>query len=305
MARMLQHNPAPSSGKGMFSPVGITLVGGVGNIVLSAVKITAGLAFASQALLADGIHSLSDLASDLAILWGLKVSNRQADQCHPYGHRRVQTMVAMLIGVLVVSAAVTIGVTAGTAWHDRQSVSYGWVPFLLALGSVAIKEALYRVTRRVGRRSGDLALMANAWHHRSDAFSSLAAAVGMGGVALGGNPWAFLDHATAIAMAALLVVIGLKLMGQAAQELVDRAPARELLEGLASVLAETAGVRSHHAFRVRQLGGKLEMDVHIQVDPGITVAQGHEIASLVQKRIARADPNVTTVVVHVEPAEPT
>jgi cation diffusion facilitator family transporter len=164
--------------------------------------------------------------------------------------------------------------------------------------SVASKDLLYRLTRRVGLRFKDNSLLANAWHHRSDAFSSVAAAAGMLGVAIGGKEWAFLDHATALALSGMLVAIGLKLIAQAAQELIDRAPARSVMENIAGIVQSTAGVRSHHAFRMRQLGGRLEMDVHIQVDPNLTVCQGHDIATEVRRRIWEADPNVTNVIVH-------
>ena len=286
-----------------MSPVGITCAGLGGNVVLSVVKVLGGLAFGSRTLLADGIHSVSDLASDVAVLAGLKVSGRRPDQSHPYGHRRVQALVSMGIGATVLAAAIGVGISAVKRWHQGQFTTYGWAPLCMALISVVVKEVLYRLTHRVGRRGGDSSLLANAWHHRSDAVSSLAAAAGMFGVAAGGARWAFLDHLTAIALAALLIVIGLKLIAQPAQELIDRAPARELMAGIASVMEETDGVCGYHAFRMRQLGGKLEMDVHIQVRPALTVAEGHEIATMLQRRIMRADEKITSVTIHIEPAE--
>jgi cation diffusion facilitator family transporter len=287
----------------VLTPMGITLVGLVVNVLLSAVKLVGGVLFGSSALAADGIHSASDLISDIAVVAGLRLSSRDADDTHPYGHHRIQTLTAMFVGLLVVAAAGWVGVSAAVKWRGQTEVEYGWVPFSLAMLSVVVKETLYRLTRRVARRSGDPALRANAWHHRSDAFSSIAAAAGMFGVAAGGAKWGFLDHFTAIALAGVLVTIGLRLAAQAAAELVDTAPTRAVMNKISAIVAETAGVRTYHAFRMRQLGGKLEMDVHVMVDPELTVAEGHDVATEVRRRIFEADPNITTAIVHVEPAE--
>ncbi len=288
---------------GALSPKGITWIGLATNVVLSAGKLAAGVLFGSGVMLADGVHSASDLVSDFAILAGLQVSARPADGSHPYGHRRVQTLAVMFVGGVIITAAMWVGVSAATKWHEGMAAVYGWVPFGIAAFSVAIKETLYRLTRNVGRRTGDTALLANAWHHRSDAFSSVAAAAGTFAVAWGGRGWGFLDHVMAIALAGVLVVVGLKLIGQAGNELVDRAPSREVTESIAAIVAETDGVRGYHAFRMRQLGGRREMDVHVQVDPALTVVQGHDIATRVRRRIYQADPDVTAVIVHVEPVE--
>lgn len=295
--------PSEVASGGLMTPLGVTCAGLAGNVLLSGGKVVAGLAFGSQTLVADGLHSASDLASDFAVLAGLRVSNRPADPSHPYGHRRVQTLVSMFIGLLLVAAAAWIAYEAASTWQEHHARAYGWWPFVIAMTSVVTKEGLYRITRTVGRRCGDMSIVANAWHHRSDAFSSIAAAAGMFGVALGGPEWGFLDHFTAIALSALLIAIGLKLAFSASEELIDRAPDRRVMESVGRIVEGTEGVRSYHAFRMRQLGGKREMDVHVQVDPALTVAQGHDIATEVRRRIWEADPNVTNVIVHVEPVE--
>ncbi|MFW6154808.1 MAG: cation diffusion facilitator family transporter [Planctomycetota bacterium] len=281
----------------------VTFVGLGVNVALAVAKVLIGLAFGSATLLADGIHSAGDLVSDIALLAGLNVSHKEADVSHPYGHRRVQTLVALFIGLLVVGSAAGVVYTAARRWIEGVPIAYGWIPFAVALVSVLSKELVFRATRRVGRRTGDTAVLANAWHHRTDAFSSLAAAVGMFGVALGGADWGFLDSLTAIALGGALVTMGSKLVFTAGQELIDRAPSRTVLDNIAAVVARTEGVRTYHAFRMRQSAGKLEMDVHIQVDPALSVGEGHDIATEVRRRIMEADPNVTTVTVHVEPAE--
>ncbi|NLF29634.1 MAG: cation transporter [Planctomycetes bacterium] len=273
------------------------------NVALTVGKVLIGLTFGSATLLADGIHSGGDMVSDIALLAGLNVSRKGADVGHPYGHRRVQTLVALFIGLLVIASAGGVVYTAAHTWVLGTQVAYGWIPFIAALVSVVSKEALFRATRRVGRRTGDMAVLANAWHHRSDAFSSVAAAIGMFGVAVGGAKWGFLDSVTAIALGGVLVTMGAKLTFTAAQELIDRAPDTEILDNIGAIVARTEGVRTYHAFRMRQSAGKLEMDVHIQVDPTLSVGEGHDIATEVRRRIMEADPSVTTVLVHVEPAE--
>ncbi len=281
----------------------MTVVGLAANVALTVGKVLIGLAFGSATLLADGIHSAGDLVSDIALLAGLNLSRKEADVSHPYGHRRVQTLVALFIGLLVVASAGGVVYTAARKWIEGTPIAYGWIPFIAAMVSVVAKEILFRATRRVGRRTGDTAVLANAWHHRSDAFSSVAAAIGMFGVALGGGEWGFLDNVTAIALGGVLVAMGSKLTFTAAQELIDRAPSRAVLDHIAGIVARTEGVRTYHAFRMRQSAGKLEMDVHIQVDPALSVGEGHDIATEVRRRIMEADPSVTTVIVHVEPAE--
>jgi len=281
---------------------GVTWAGLICNIALAGGKITAGLIFASQAILADGLHGASDMATDLAVLAGLNVSGRAADGCHPYGHRRVGTLVAMGVGAALLGAALIIVLGAIGSLREPSRPVVSIVPFCLAVITIPVKEILFRVTRRVARRDDNIALQANAWHHRSDAVTSVAAAVGLAGVAVGGDRWAFLDPLTGIVLSAFLVVVAVRIMHRSACELVDRAPDQATLDGIRAVLRETDGVRDFHAMRARQIGGKLAMDVHILVDPALTVAEGHEIATTLKHRVMAHDERVIEVVVHVEPA---
>ncbi|MDP6636575.1 MAG: cation diffusion facilitator family transporter [Phycisphaerae bacterium] len=281
---------------------GVTWVGLVCNVLLAAGKITAGLVFASQAILADGLHGASDMITDLVVLLGLNASNRAADGCHPYGHRRVGTLVAMFVGAALLAAATIIVLGALGSLRQGTCPVVSVVPFMLAVITIPVKELLFRITRCVGQRDDNIALQANAWHHRSDAVTSVAAAIGLAGVALGGRQWAFLDSLTGIVLAAFLVVVSVRIMYQSAGELVDRAPGQATLDGIREVLRRTEGVRDFHALRARQIGGKVAMDVHILVDPDLTVAQGHEIASTLKHHIMTTDRRVVEAVVHVEPA---
>ena len=290
-----------------LSPRGVTLLGLVINAVLTVCKVAVGVVFASKTLLADGLHSAADLVTDLAVLTGLRYSARPPDSTHPYGHRRVSTLVAMGGGVGLAVAAIFIAIDALESLHayldNHLSANLRpAVPFTVALISVAIKEGLFRVTRQVARRSGDMSLEANAWHHRSDAFSSVAAAAGMGGALIGGEGWLFLDPAFAVVMSALLLLVAMQIMKRSAGELVDQAPGAATMDSITRATAQTTGVVSFHAIRARQTGGMVAVDVHVQVDPALTVSRGHEIAGAVKRSVMAADPHVVEVIVHIEPS---
>jgi len=289
----------------LLTPQGVSVVGLVVDALLTAGKIAAGVVFRSQTILADGLHSGSDLITDVAVIAGVRVSQRPPDPSHPYGHRRVSTLVAMFVGAALVAAAAWIARQAILTLRDPPAEAVrASVPFWLALASVPAKEGLFHVTRWVGRRAKNPALVANAWHHRTDALSSLAAAAGLAGVLLGGADWQILDPITALVLAAFLVIVAARIVREAAEELVDRAPGEATLASIESIVAGTRGVRSYHAFRARKIGGQVEMDIHIQVDPELTVREGHDIAGAVKRRVYEADCGVAQAVVHIEPAEP-
>ena len=298
---MKTHSPNPAP---MLSPQAVTWAGLMCNGALGAAKVLAGLLCHSQAILADGLHSASDLITDVVVLAGLRVADKPADDCHPYGHRRVATLVAMFVGGALIGAAVWVLHDAITSLHEPAGPGVsGLLPLGLALATIPIKEGLYQLTRWVGRRTDNVALLANAWHHRSDAFSSMGAAVGLAAVAAGGPEWAFVDSLTALLLAAFLTTAAVKIIRTSASELVDRAPSAATLADIERAVTDTGGVRSFHGFRARQIGGKITMDIHVQVDPALTVGQGHDIATAVRSQVMDAAPRVVQAIVHVEPAE--
>ncbi|MCK4275675.1 MAG: cation transporter, partial [Phycisphaerae bacterium] len=241
----------------LLSGEGITIASITANAALALAKITAGLTCSSQTILADGLHSSSDLVTDAAVLAGLRVSKKPADVSHPYGHRRVGTLVAMLIGAFLLVAAASIVTGAMKTLRDPTDRMSPTFPFWLAVASVPVKELLFQLTRWVGRRTSNLSLLANAWHHRTDAFTSIAAAAGLGGVLIGGADWFFLDALTAVLLAAFLVVVAVRIISSSASELIDKAPDEKTLERIKSAVSKTDGVRSYHAFRARNVGGKI------------------------------------------------
>ncbi|MFP4053279.1 MAG: cation diffusion facilitator family transporter [Phycisphaerae bacterium] len=272
------------------------------NLSLMLAKVAGGLVFRSQAILADGVHSATDLVTDFAILAGLRFSSQPADGRHPYGHHRISTLVAMFVGILLLGAGGWIGYQAVMSLREGREGTDALVPFLLAVGTIPLKEVLFRLTRAVGRSSGDVSVRANAWHHRSDAFTSLAAAVGIGGVLLGGPDWAFLDHVTAVLLSVFLAVAAVRIIHESAGELIDASPDEETLAQMTQIIGDTPGVRDYHAVRARRLGGRIEMDLHVLVDPMLTVEEGHEIATNVKRKLLKSPINVSEVIVHIEPA---
>ena len=280
----------------------ITIWGFVVNLVLAGAKIAAGAVFSCQTILADGVHSLTDMVSDIVVLASLKWGDLPPDNTHPYGHRRVHTLVAMFVGMGLLGAAGIIGFRAVASLHDdSQNMIVGFIPLSLAIITIPAKEILFHITRRVGLRMANPAVLANAWHHRTDAFTSLAATAGISGAMFAGAKWQMLDGLTAAVLAAFLLVAAIKMILQSCEELIDRAPADEQVAWLENIVSQTQGVRSSHAVRARKLGSKVEMDLHIRVDPNLTVEEGHNIASDAKRRILDADDSVQQVVIHIEP----
>ncbi|NPV13812.1 cation transporter [candidate division WOR-3 bacterium] len=283
----------------------ITVIGMVVNIMLVIGKLFAGLISNSSAIIADGLHSFSDLASDIAVLWGIRAAKQPPDYDHHYGHHRYEAITALGVGILLIGAALFIAYEALITISQRHTALRNWLPFYIALASIVLKEILYWFTRAVGKRYHNQALIANAWHHRSDAFSSIAAALGILGALIGGEKWSFLDHLTAVLLAAFLVYIGIRIVRGALHKLSDRAPDQQTLTKIHQAISAIPGVKSFHAFRARSAGSgnKIEMDVHVLVDPNITVQAGHEIATQVEEQIKIANPDVTSIVIHIEPEQ--
>jgi len=282
----------------------VALVGVGINVAIAGSSILVGIFARSSAIIADGLHTCADLASDFTVLWGIRAAKQPADDCHHYGHARYEAMTAMFVGLLLFAAAVFVSVQSIVTLHEPHAGRMSWIPFWTAVAAIVLKEGMYWLTRAVGRKYRNRALMASAWHHRSDAFSSVAAAAGIGGAVVGGPRWSFLDHVTAIVLAAFLVVIGVRIVRESLSRLADRAPRPEVIEGIRRTISGIPGVRNFHSLRARHAGAgdRVEMDVHVQVDSAITVQQGHDIATRVEQEIHRATPDVIGVVVHIEPA---
>lgn len=278
----------------------VTVIGALANVALSVLKIIVGLYGQSRALMADGFHSLSDLATDVVVIFGLKIGSRPLDRNHPYGHKKMETLAEVVIGVFLLGFAVAMLVSSVRDLVGGVTSRPGVLALTIAAVSVASKEFLFRFTMRVARRTDSGALLANAWHHRSDALSSLAvlAAIGLTWV----HPaLRFLDPLAGIAISALVGKIGFDVMVRASRHLVDTAPEPQILERIQRATERHPDVLNFHKLRARYLGGMIIADLHIRVDPSLTVREGHAIASDVEKSITEELGNVYDVTVHVEP----
>jgi cation diffusion facilitator family transporter len=278
--------------------VGLTI-----NMALFAAKLAAGLVANSQALVADAIHSLSDGVTDVAVLVGAGFWSRPPDPRHPYGHRRIETIVTILVGGMLAAAGVGIAYDALVTLHQHigPAAPPGRAALAVALASVLIKEALFRWTYAVGRRVKSPALKANAWHHRSDAMSSIPAACAIGAATLFPG-WSLVDHVGAIVVSIFILQAAWKISRPALQELIDAGAPEVVCRELYAIARSVDGVRDAHALRTRYIGARLQIDLHVLVDGNITVRQGHDIAEAVSRRIVARGPDVIDVVVHIEPA---
>ncbi|HEY5602345.1 MAG TPA: cation diffusion facilitator family transporter [Gammaproteobacteria bacterium] len=279
----------------------VTLLSAVINLFLSFITIVVGYISHSQSLIADGIHTLSDLISDGMVLIAAKHSHRVADENHPYGHGRIETVVTVALGLLLIVVAGGIAVDAVRRILEPAFLMQpGILALIVAATSIAVKEFLYHYTLRVGNKVNSRMLKANAWHHRSDAISSVIVLVGVGGTMLG---FQYLDALAAIGVAAMIIKIGWGLCVQSVRELVDTALERETVESINNTIMHVDGVRQLHSLRTRRMGGEALVDVHVLVNPKLSVSEGHQIGEKVREQVVKHIDEVTDVMVHIDPED--
>jgi len=279
----------------------LTLIGGVLDLLLGFVKVLVGYIGNSQALIADGIHSLSDLVTDILVLVATKQSAQAADEGHPYGHDRIQTLVSLaLAGSLGIIAIVIAWDAVIRIVSPESLLQPGFWPLAVAAISVVSKEGYFQYVVRHPSAATSRMLYANAWHSRSDALSSLAVIVGVGGV-LAGFAWA--DAFAAIVVAGLLLVVAYRIGREGAEELIDSAASPVLNANMRKTILSIEGVRDSHELRTRRMADKVLADVHIRVDPLISVSEGHRIGDEVMDTLKARFPEVGDVVVHIDPED--
>ena len=279
----------------------VTLVGSALDLTLGVLKIVFGYLANSQALIADGVHSLSDLATDFMVLFAAKHGSKDADEAHPYGHGRFETLATVAPGVAL------IGVAVGIAWdaverlfHPEALLQPGVWALVIAGASVVSKEWIYHYTMRLARKLKSNMLRANAWHSRSDAISSVVVMIGVGGTMAGLE---YLDSVAAVIVGAMVAKIGWDLLWQSVHELVDTALDPERVELIRQEVLHVGGVRELHMLRTRRMGGEALVDVHVLVDPKLSVSEGHYIGEKVRRRLIEEVEEVADVMVHVDPED--
>lgn len=278
----------------------VTWIGVITNLVMAVVKGLGGILAHSQALIADALHSLSDVLSDAVVLVALRLGAQKPDAEHPYGHARFETLATVILGVLLVGAGIGIAVNAGLRLTEGDIPVPTWPALVAALFSIAANEWLYHIQVRVGRKYRAESVVANAWHHRTDALSSVAALVGIAGSMMG---WLVLDTVAAVAVALMVAWAGGRLGWQAVQELVDTSLPGEEMERLRRQLLQLEGVHSVHNLKARRMGPDALVDVHIQVPGTISVSEGHQIAERARRHLIANHPEVSEVLVHVDPED--
>lgn len=286
----------------------VTWVGFWWNAVLCVAKVVGGVLGRSNALIADGIHSLSDLLSDIIVLVMVGIARRKPDAKYQYGHGKYETFATLLLSVVLLIVAV------GIFWNGMHNVlaasrgellpKPGFIALVLCLLSLVVKEWLYRYTRRAGERINSSAVVANAWHHRSDAFSSVATLLGVAGALFLGEKGRLLDPVAAMVVAVMIVGVSVKMALPAIKELLEIALPVDVENKIKEAIMSTPGVRAFHHLRTRRNGSSVIVEIHIKVDPYITVITAHDIATVVEKNIAGVfDKDTSIVTTHIEPYE--
>ena len=279
----------------------VTLVGALVNVLLILLKFFAGIFGNSQALIADAVHSVSDLFTDAIVLIGLRVGRKAPDEEHPFGHGRIETLASAMVGMALIATALYLGIEATLNIYRHTEYHPTNLALIGAGVSIALKEALYHYTVHIGRRIKSQLIIANAWHHRSDSLSSVAVFMGVAGALI--NPSLYiLDSFAAVLVSFFIVKVGLEILRDSLREFTDTAPPPEILDKISDCTRSVEGVLDTHDLRVRTSGGMYQMETHIVVDGQLTVSEGHRIAKAVESCLAEEIEDLDRVIVHVDPA---
>ena len=276
----------------------VTLWGSCVNLVLAGTKLAVGIVVGSAALVADAMHSISDLFTDLVVILGVRLSDRPADESHSYGHGKYETVAASIIGFVLVGTGVYLASRAGLSLYRQEESFPGYAVIVVAALSIVAKEAIYQVTQRVARKVRSTMLSVNAWHHRSDALSSVAVLVG--GIA-GSVGWGHADQVAAVAVGVMIGAVGLNALWKVFVELCEGSISFGEQKAIVEAIQSVSGVSSWHRLRTRLVGRQVFMDVHVRVDPHLSVAEGHLICSIVERNITQSVDRPINIVVHCEP----
>jgi cation diffusion facilitator family transporter len=283
----------------------VTLVGSAGNLALLVFKFVAGVLGHSAAMVADAVHSLSDFFTDLVVLLFVRVSARPQDESHDYGHGKFETLATLFIGLALVGAAIGIivnGAVKFAGWLDGETLPIpGKLALWAALASILVKEILYRYTVIRGRALDSPAVVANAWHHRSDALSSIGAAIGIGGAILLGERWAVLDPLASIVVGGMLMKVAWDLLKGSLGELTDQSLSAAEEQEIIDIITASPDVTEPHNLRTRRIGNRIAIESHIRMDGSLPLETAHEQASAIERRLKERFGPETLVTLHMEP----
>lgn len=286
----------------------VTWVGFFTNLILSAAKIVAGVVGRSSAMVADGIHSLSDFVTDFIVIIFIKISSKNEDSDHPYGHGKFETLATMLISFALFIVAIGIFYSGSVKIYEvlngRTIERPTYLALIMAAVSIVVKEGLYWYTIIVGRKIESPAVIANGWHHRSDAFSSIGTLIGISGAMFLSERWRILDPITSVIVGIFIIGVAYKLARPSIQELLEMSLPQEIEQNIEQKIRETPGVITFHHLRTRKNGNTFIIDMHIKVDARSSIVEAHDIATHVENNLKAVFGKRTQVNVHIEPYQP-
>ena len=280
----------------------VTLVGAAANLLLSIIKLLGGIFGNSTAMIADAAHSLSDLLTDAVVLFTHKIGRMPKDEGHPYGHGRAESIGAVMVGAIIIFAGIGLGYETFQIVASGQFRIPGWIAALSAVLSIVINEGIFRYTLKVGEKIHSPSIIANAWHHRSDAISSIAALIG---IVAGFSGYPIMDPVAGAIVGLMIIRVGYVIVAEGISDLMDSALSEDKTEDTRRAIDEIQEVSEFHDLRTRRMGGKVFMDVHILVDPDLTVTEGHKIAESVRHKLIQTMDNIEDVLVHVDAEDDT
>lgn len=278
-------------------------LGLVVNLALGVVKLAAGIVSRSFALMSDAINSIGDSFTSIVVLIALRVAQRPPDDEHPYGHTRAEAIAGSNVALIIILSALLVGWHTLSGWGTRSDPPPAWTLWI-AGANVAIKEALYQYKIRIGKRTGSSALIAHAWDHRADAFCSLAVLLGLGLVRFGGPTWHWADEGAALVVVAAIIISSVRVFRASAVELMDVQADPAMVDAVRAAAEAIDGVHHVETLRLRKTGIEYLADIHIEVDPHMTVAAGHKLGHDMKDELLRRFSTLRDVLVHLEPHEP-
>jgi len=283
----------------------ITLIGFLANVILTAGKLLAGIFGNSNAMIADGIHSFSDFVSDIVVIFGFRISGKPADANHNYGHGRFETLSSAAISVMLTIAGFSIAYRGFSNLilflSGKVLEAPGIIALIAAFISIGAKELLYRYTIIVGRKINSQAIIANAWHHRSDAFSSIATSIGIGGAILLGENWRVLDPIASLLVSILIIKTGINILKDSINQFLDCAVDIDTRNEIISISKEVEGIMNLHDLKTRKIGDSISMEFHINVLSELSVYKSHKLTERLEMKLRKKFGEKTNISIHVEP----
>lgn len=285
----------------------VTFVGSVVNLLLLVFKFVAGILGHSAAMLADAVHSLSDFVTDIIVIVFVRISSKPEDEGHDYGHGKYETLATAIIGLILLFVGFGILWNGATSiwdfWQGGELKEPGMLALWAALVSILFKELLYQYTVLKGRRLNSQAVVANAWHHRSDALSSIGTAIGIGGAILLGEQWLILDPLAAVVVSLFIMKVAIQLLVPCVEELLEKSLPAEVEEKIKQEILAFPGVTSPHHLRTRRIGSSYAIEVHIRMDGQITLEEAHHTATAIENRLKSEFGSRIYINIHVEPVK--